>query len=756
MTKRDYSFQVFPNLQALPDEGGHCLVSNLKGRSLLAPVATEQEVFPDYVVGEYVKTYRAVRVQELAFSPGHILIMGETGVRKEVFAHAIFRLGNLYKDVLVVVDLVQFTGGIPARSPTEPGDESEKAFTDRQVRMFFGACEQDDEGKGTEITGYLDLARGGTLLVRGAEHLTMAVQQQLLGAIRSGMFRRQGGESEARLDLRIILTTELDWSAASPDAYPLLYELRDRCIEIPPLRKRRQEIPGMVSYYVERYSQELKKTTAQPSATVMRMLVDYPWPGNDRELSATIKRAILVSEGGILRTRDFYFSVGRVERRGTFDLLRWPWVSRLLRSHLFPGILQGLVTPLFLVVLVLFLLGPVDPQANPAALLSWGIGWPLLVISAFLGGRIWCSLCPIGAVSWLVKKVYSLELPFPHFFKKHSELVITSAILFIIWFETATGIRNTPFNVGMLLLVMLVCATIVAVVFERQSWCRYLCGLGGLVSVLAKCSILELRTDRDVCITQCKTHECAVGVGKNPGCPFGLVAATVRSNRLCKLCGICVKNCPYNAVALNLRIPGKELWEVSQANASTAFLALGMTSGLLSEMIFKVPAATQFMRTIPLPEMVRFSIMFAAVLVVVNLLPALAAWLSASVLGQNFQENYARYGIALLPLTFTGFLAFHLFYFFTLGVRLPEMIGSYLTIGWLTNLKFNIPTGFSYLCQQVIVWLGLVWSLLIMFRIASNGHGKRWRAALGFLPHGMVAVILAISLLESMGWFFYL
>ena len=203
---------------------------------------------------------------------------------------------------------------------------------------------------------------------------------------------------------------------------------------------------------------------------------------------------------------------------------------------------------------------------NPAALFSWAVGWPVLIIGAFVWARFWCSLCPIGTVSNLAKRIIALERPFPAFLKKHSDFVMAGAVLFIIWFETATGIRDSPFTLGVLLSIMLASAILVAVIYERQSWCHYLCGLGGVAGVLAKTSIVELRADRNVCISQCGSNECFLGTTANEGCPFGQAGPRLHSNRLCTLCGTCVKNCPHGAINLNLRVPGSEIWEMRHTN----------------------------------------------------------------------------------------------------------------------------------------------------------------------------------------------
>ena len=80
-----------------------------------------------------------------------------------------------------------------------------------------------------------------------------------------------------------------------------------------------------------------------------------------------------------------------------------------MRSPLFPAIFQSAATPFFFILLVLLFLGPADPMKNPAALFSWAVGWPTLIIGAFVWARFWCSLCPIGTLSKLAKKIIALE-----------------------------------------------------------------------------------------------------------------------------------------------------------------------------------------------------------------------------------------------------------------------------------------------------------------------------------------------------------
>jgi polyferredoxin len=464
---------------------------------------------------------------------------------------------------------------------------------------------------------------------------------------------------------------------------------------------------------------------------------------------------VLVSEGGVLKPQDVYFDLKRVEGEGRFNLLRFQPVQQAMRSPLFPAIFQSAATPFFFILLVLLFLGPADPMKNPAALFSWAVGWPTLIIGAFVWARFWCSLCPIGTLSKLIKKVVALERPFPQFLKNRSDLFVVAAVLFIIWLETATDIRSSPFNVGLLLLTMLVSAIVVGAIFERQSWCRYLCGLGGMVGILSKASPLELRADRNVCISQCVSNECLLGTPAREGCPFGQVAPKLHSNRFCKICGQCVKNCPHGAINLNLRIPGKEIWEMRHTNNRTAFLIMGMISGLLSEMLSKMPIYGQVTGFLPLSEMAKFTVFFISLLLAFNLLLLLAAALSHKVLDDSLMDNYSRFGLALLPLTLAGFTAFHLYYLINLGVQLPILVSQTFQFEIFRQLIITVPPWLTHFFQQALIWIGLCWSLLIMYRLGKADQDGFWNSIFGALPHGLLAVTVALCFLETTKTFFY-
>ncbi len=728
----------------------------IKRRSLQAAISREEHVFPGHLVGDYVRKRFSKRIEELAQVDGPVLLMGETGVGKEVIAHALYRAGHQCKEVFLFVDLLASCamGGEGTLDP--PSGVNDVRVTEHQMRLFFGSEEPKKDGGIKETPGYLELAHEGTLLIRGADNLAPVVQAKLLESITTQTFRRVGGVRLQRSRVRVIATTRLNPDAVSLEAHPLLYALmQERCIIIPPLRTRRKEIPDLVNRYLERYGRETGRTVEAAPPETMKALLNYSWPGNDMELSNTLKRAVLVSVDGVIRPQDIYFDLKRVEERGKFNLFKFKWVKRFFLSPHYPTVFQSSATPFFFIVLGFLFFGPSDPEKNPAALFSWALGWPLLIMSAFFFARFWCSVCPIGILGKLAKRFFSLERAFPAFLKVRSDFVIAGAVLFIIWLESATGIRNSPYNLGLLLLAMLVSAVVVSVIYERQTWCLYLCGLGGMVGLLAKTSLLELRADRNVCISQCGTNDCFMGRAGSEGCPFGQAGPRLHSNRLCKLCATCVKNCPYGATNLNLRFPGREIWEVREPKIGTAFLVLGMIGGLISEMSSKTSWYESLVGLLPLPPIVVFTFVYVGIILAINLVMILSSWLSSRALGETLWANYARYSLALLPVALCAFASFHLYYFFHLGAQVPHLLSHNFDMEAIREFSFVVSARSTGLIQQSLMWLGLCWTYIVLYRIGAQNYELRARTIAGLAPHYAVALALNFAAINSMMCFFY-
>jgi ferredoxin len=214
------------------------------------------------------------------------------------------------------------------------------------------------------------------------------------------------------------------------------------------------------------------------------------------------------------------------------------------------------------------------------------------------------------------------------------------------------------------------------------------------------------------------------------------------ARHFCKICGACAKNCPYDAIKLNLRLPGHELWEVRHVRTGTGFLVLGLIGGLLSDMLTRTPLYDRITTSVSASAMLNYTMVYLGIIVGVNLLTVLAAALSHRVYRERFLENYSRFALALLPLTCMGVLAFHTHYFLNLGAQLPTLLSQYFSINAVQGLTMEVPREPTLSVQQILIGVGLLWTLITMYLLGRLSPRGRYPRRLGIVPHAVVALIL--------------
>jgi len=223
-------------------------------------------------------------IKKTADTSANVLISGESGTGKELVAKAIHKNSSRKNKPFVVINC----GGIP-----EQLLESE----------LFGYVKGAFTGAYTDKPGLFEVALEGTIFLDEIGELPILLQVKLLRAIQEKTFKRVGGTNDITVDVRIIAATNQDLSQKVKKKSfraDLYYRLNVIPIFVPPLRKRKEDIPVITNHFIQKYSKEFKKQPKNMSAYSMQLLMKYDFPGNIRELENIIEKSVALETSNIV------------------------------------------------------------------------------------------------------------------------------------------------------------------------------------------------------------------------------------------------------------------------------------------------------------------------------------------------------------------------------------------------------------------------------------------------------------------------
>ncbi len=221
-------------------------------------------------------------VNKVAHTNATVLLLGETGTGKELIARMIHEQSPRSQFPFVAINCAAL-----------PENLLESELFGHEKGSFTGAIEKK--------LGRFELAEGGTIFLDEVGELSASIQVKLLRVLQEKEFIRVGGSKTILTNVRIIAATNRDLKQAMNEKKfreDLYYRLNVFPIFLPPLRERRDNIPELVNYYINRIAVDLKIVIPSISREPMNALVNYSWPGNIRELQNVIERAVLLSGGG--------------------------------------------------------------------------------------------------------------------------------------------------------------------------------------------------------------------------------------------------------------------------------------------------------------------------------------------------------------------------------------------------------------------------------------------------------------------------
>jgi transcriptional regulator with GAF, ATPase, and Fis domain len=251
-------------------------------------VTPREEVDKASMLEEIIGTSASLRsalslVSKVAPTDATVLITGETGTGKELVARAIHRKSNRASRAFVCVNCAAI-----------PRDLIASELFGHEKGAFTGAAQQR--------LGRFELANGGTIFLDEVGELPAETQIAFLRVLQEQEFERVGGSDRIRANVRVIAATNRDLQAAiyvGSFRSDLFYRLHVFPIEMPSLRERREDIPLLVKYFIDRYARKAGKRFKNVGKRTLQVLQSYPWPGNIRELQNVIERSVILCESDI-------------------------------------------------------------------------------------------------------------------------------------------------------------------------------------------------------------------------------------------------------------------------------------------------------------------------------------------------------------------------------------------------------------------------------------------------------------------------
>jgi len=241
--------------------------------------------FKDIIGTSSTIKYAMHKIQQVAPTSTTVLLTGETGTGKGLFARSLHQSSGRRDKAFVKVNCA---GLPPNLIESELFGREKGAFTGSTARQI----------------GRFELANGGTIFLDEIGELPLELQSKLLKVIEDGEFERLGSPHAVKVDVRIIASTNRDLEEEIKKGQfrkDLFYRLNVFPVTIPSLRQRREDIPLLVKFYADRFSKSHGKNIEKIPKNAMKALEDYAWPGNVRELMNVIERAVIVSDGPELR-----------------------------------------------------------------------------------------------------------------------------------------------------------------------------------------------------------------------------------------------------------------------------------------------------------------------------------------------------------------------------------------------------------------------------------------------------------------------
>ena len=438
------------------------------------------------------------------------------------------------------------------------------------------------------------------------------------------------------------------------------------------------------------------------------------------------------------------------------ELTRIAFIKNVLKSRypqmaVFIVMLAGYI----FAILAGFIGTPVGSH-NFSIVFVWIAWWAVLILVAVpFFGRGWCAVCPIPLPGeWLQrgavlnppdKKQKWLNLRVPKMFRN----IWMQNISFLLLALFSSVLLTTPNITGIVLAAMLFAAIGLSTVFERRAFCRYLCPVGGFIGLYSQTAPIELRIkDKQVCVT-CDGKPCYNGSQAGYGCPWDVFPGGLTKNTYCGLCMECIRTCPHDNIAINLRPFSADLSKPSTRmdEAFKAFIMLGSAMiyagvllgpwGAFKDAAYNVGTSAWFV----------YAVIFLAIIFVI--LPGFfALGILKTQSSLPLKQRFASLATALIPLGLMFWVAFSLSFVLTNASYIIAALSDPLGLGWnlfgTANAMWQpMLTSILAPAQTLALVGGLIWSA----RTAQKAANEIKASSISVIAFSFILTLVMLWLL---------
>lgn len=442
-----------------------------------------------------------------------------------------------------------------------------------------------------------------------------------------------------------------------------------------------------------------------------------------------------------------------VENNEKYDLLDIYFFKNLVKNKFFRHAVNILFFIVLSIIIYFGLLSEPDLRFHGgipfATTMIWDIWHPMLAFTLILLGRLWCFACPIGAVGDWTQSVFSFKRKYP---EKYRNLWI-AVILFLFIFAAERHLfmftRNPP-NTALLLLFFTALAVVMGFVFEKRSFCRYICPIGLVLGVFSMLSAIELRCkSRKTCYDH-EIKECVIGNEAGKACPVGEFPQTMERNNFCIMCMECVKSCSKDNIRISPRIPGADVVKSRRTHLDEAYLVHSIIIIFLfvmgmERLQFRNVIINFVRSSAPFDIIANFGFfvnyyrnMWAIIIFSLITLGAVGLMylLTRASFSGNAKQKFTELSYAFIPLSLSVYLAENLFRLLKGLFFITESIGGFFGKVW--KFAINFEPNHVQIILLIAGFAFTVWAGYLISKRVSNSEEEVKR---GIIAVSIVAVI---------------